>query len=360
MLLEMLVGFDRRRNPAAGLLYSAASDFGRSLGSLGRSLGNLCAEIASSCDTPSTPSPSPTSSYASYATSKPLLALTASGEVVDVSGTSVRPSRAGLNYSKMKPRTIPDYAGSVRSAVAELGKKYKAQQLAVREIKARIESHERINLDDLNREINELQVEIDNCLSSEDELLRQRQSYREEGLLRNVFVHGLAQHSLSSQIGQLREKRNSLTFKQSERKALIAKRNSFDFEAQRDLLKRQGEKLAEIGRDYQRQKGGLDEFDSAMEGCIARLSDKARRLNVEIEKYKSLSRYVTRLNAAANAYERRRVHQECEANFGDGRVGLLCNRMRSKIRSMTASYDQQVRQTADRARAIWASVRLSF
>ena len=357
MLLEMLVGFDRRRNPAAGLLYSAASDFGRSLGSLGRSLGNLCAEIASSCDTPSTPSPSPTSSYASYATSKPLLALTASGEVVDVSGTSVRPSRAGLNYSKMKPRTIPDYAGSVRSAVAELGKKYKAQQLAVREIKARIESHERINLDDLNREINELQVEIDNCLSSEDELLRQRQSYREEGLLRNVFVHGLAQHSLSSQIGQLREKRESLVTKQSELQALIAKRNSFDFAAQEGLLKKQEEKLNGIKQDYQRQKERLDGFDLEIQGCIARLSDTTRRLNGEIGKYNALSRYEAMLNAASSRDAKRRVHQECEANFGDGRVGLLRNRVLSRIRRLSVSYDKQVRQAADRARAIWASAR---
>ena len=222
-----------------------------------------------------------------------------------------------------------------------------------------LKSHERIDLEALGREINVLQDEIDKCQSSEDDLLQQRRGYREEGLLRNVFVHGLAQHSLSSQINQLREKRNSLTAKQSERNALIAKRNSFDFEAQRDLLKRQEEKLTAIGRDYRRQRDRLDGFDSAMEGCVARLSDKVRRLNVEIGKYNSLSRYEALLNAASNAYERRRVHQDCEAKFGDGRVGVLRNRVLSRIRSMSASCDKQARQAADHARSIWASTRPS-
>lgn len=359
MLLEMLVGFDRRRNPAAGLLYSAASDFGRSLGSLGRSLGNLCAEIASTCDAPSTSSQSPTSSYASSAVRKQLMAITADGRFVDVSGATERPAPAALNYTKMQFRTVPDYAGSVRAAVAELVKKYNTQKRIVMETKAQIDSHERIDLEALGREINVLQDEIDKCQSSEDDLLQQRRGYREEGLLRNVFVHGLAQHSLSSQINQLREKRNSLTAKQSERNALIAKRNSFDFEAQRDLLKRQEEKLTAIGRDYRRQRDRLDGFDSAMEGCVARLSDKVRRLNVEIGKYNSLSRYEALLNAASNAYERRRVHQDCEAKFGDGRVGVLRNRVLSRIRSMSASCDKQARQAADHARSIWASTRPS-
>ena len=359
MLLEMLVGFDRRRNPAAGLLYSAASDFGRSLGSLGRSLGNLCTEIASACDTPSTPSPSPTSSCASSAVRKPLMAMTADGRFVGVSGASERPASAPLNYTKMQFRTVPDYAGSVRAAVAELAKKYKAQERVVRDAKDLIDSHERIDLEAQGHEIGALQDEIDKCQSTEADLLRQRQSYREEGLLRNVFVHGLAQHSLSSQINQLREKRNSLAAKQSERNALIAKRNSFDFKAQRDLLKRQQETLMAIGLEYRRQKDKLDGFDSAMECYVASLSDKARRLNVEIEKYNSLSCYEARLNAASNAYERRRVHQDCEAKLGDGRVGALRNRVLSRLRSMSASYDKQVRRATDRARAIWASTRSS-
>ena len=357
IFLKMLVAYDRRRNPAAGLLYSATSDFGRSLGSLGRSLGNLCAGIASACDTPSTPSTSLTSSCASRAVRKPLMAITADGRFVDVSGASERPAPVALNYTKMQFRTVPDYAESVRAAVAELAKKYNAQEKTVRDIKTQIDSHERIDQEALGCEINGLQVEIDECQSTEDDLLRQRQSYREEGLLRNVLIHGLAQHALSSQIGQLREKRNLLAAKQSERKALIAQRNSFEFEMQRDLLKRQEEKLTAIGRDYRRQKARLDGFDLAMEGCVASLSDKARRLNVEIGKYNSLSRYEAQLNAASNAYERRRVHQECEANFGDGRVGVLRNRVLSRIRSMSASYDKQVRQAADRAYAVWASAR---
>lgn len=338
-LLTMLVACDRRRNPAMGLFERAASDFGKALGSLCTSIGDLC-------ESSSTPS------YGSSDVRKPSMAASARGSSVDVSGASKRPAPVALKYTKMQFRTVPDYAGSVRAAVGELEKKYKAQQHVVMEIKSQIDSHERIDLEALGREIRGFQDEIDKCRSSEDDLLRQRRSYREEGLLRSVFVHGLAMHSLSRQIRRLREKQGLLKTNQSERKALIDERNSFDFKAQRELLGKQEEKLSAIGRKYLMLKDRLVGFDSAMGWCVARMSDTARRLNAEIGKYNSLSRYEAQLNAASNSYERYLVHQECEANFGDGRVRDLRSKVLSRIRSLSASYDRQVRQAAGRAREI--------
>lgn len=76
-ILMMLVACDSRKNPAARLVGRAASDFGHALGDLCTSIGNLC-------ESPSTPSLSPTSSYTSFATHKPTLAVTSSGRIVEV------------------------------------------------------------------------------------------------------------------------------------------------------------------------------------------------------------------------------------------------------------------------------------
>ena len=351
-LLMMLVACDRRRNPAIGLVGRAASDFGRALGGLCTSIGNLCESSPSQA-----PSPLPKSSYAPSAVRKPLMAVSASGRIVDVSGASVRPESPVLNYAKMQHRTIPDYAGAVRAAVAELGKKYNAQERAISEAKTQIDSHGRIDLAELDRKIGGIQDEINKCQTSEDDLHRLRRCYREEGLLRYVFVHGLSLHSLSRQVGQLREKRESFATKLSELKALVAKRNSFDFAAAKLAVQSKEENLESVRQDYWREKNRLDDIDRQMKHFMDPLSDTANCLNLEIDKYNALSQYAARLDAIPNAtsdaaYRRHLVHQECEAEFGDGRVGQLRSRVLARIRKLTGRYDNLVRQAKNHARAI--------
>lgn len=351
-LLMMLVACDRRRNPAIGLAGRAASDFGRAFGRLCTSIGNLC----ESSPTPVS-SPSPNTSYATSAVRKPLMAVTAGGRIVDVSGGPGRPASAVLSYSKMQHRTIPDYAGSVRAAVAELGRKYNAQQSAIREAKTQIDSHGRIDLEELDRKIGGIQEEIDKCQTSEDDLHRLRRCYREEGLLRYVFVHGLSLHSLSRQVGQLREKRESFATKLSELKALVAKHNSFDFAAAKLAVQSKEENLESVRQDYWREKNRLDDIDRQMKHFMGPLSDTTNCLNLEIDKYNALSQYAARLDAIPSAasdaaYRRRLVHQECEAEFGDGRVGQMRSRVLVRIRKLIGRYDNLVRQAKNHARAI--------
>lgn len=351
-LLMMLVACDRRRNPAIGLVGRAASDFGRALGGLCTSIGNLCESSPSPA-----PSPMPKSSYAQSAVRKPLMAVSASDRIVDVSGASERPAPAALNYTKMQFRTVPDYAGSVRAVVAELVKKYNAQKRIVMETKAQIDSHERIDLEALGREISALQDEIDKCQSTEDDLLQQRRGYREEGLLRYVFVHGLSVHSLSLKVGQLREKRESFATKLSELKALVAKRNSFDFAAAKLAVESTEANLESVHQDYWREKNRLDDFDRQMKRFMDPLSDTTNCLNLEIDKYNALNEYAARLDAIPSvasdaAYRRHLVHQECEAEFGDGRVGQMRSRVLVRIRKLIGRYDNLVRQAKNHAHAI--------
>ena len=357
ILLKMLIGFDRRRNPAAGLFYSAASDFRRSLGSLGHSLANLCGEIVSAaCDSPSTPSPSSASSYAPHATSKPRSVALASGGSVDVSGGPVRSSTATLNYEMQIPQ-VPDFAKNLRSAVDKQCEKYNAQKNAINSMKAEIDSCERIDLEKLDREIMELQVEIDRCQSSASDFLRRRQEYRAEGMLLNVFVHGIAQRSLAKQIAQLHERAASLTAKQDGLRKMIDRRNAFDFEAAKGAVESMKGKLETILRDYWREKNRLDGIDRQMKHFMGPLSDTTNCLNLEIDKYNALSQYAARLDAIPSAasdaaYRRRLVHQECEAEFGDGRVGQLRSRVLTRIRKLAGRYDNLVRQAKNHARAI--------
>ena len=127
---------------------------------------------------------------------------------------------------------------------------------------------------------------------------------------------------------------------------------SFDFAQARAVLRTQEEELNAIGQDYKRQKGILDGFNRQMKSYVDQVSDTTRRLNIEIDRYNTLSMYEAKLNASANAYERRLVHQECGASFGDGSVGRLRNRVLSKIRELSARYDNQMRQAENHARAI--------
>ena len=321
LLAMVLTACDTRKNPAAKQVANQFSNACDAFGDLARSL----------CE-----SSSPPTSVSYQPTNR----------------ASVPHLPASLKYSKMRHRQVPDFSEGIRTVVAELHRKYKAQQRDVEENKRQITLHEGINLEKLNCEIQELQDEIEKFQSSEDALRQQRKDYRAEGLLRNVCVHGVAQYSLSRQIGKLREKMAASVAKQEAARALVDQRKSFDFAQAREALRVQDEELNAIGQDYKKQKDFLDDFNRQMKSFVDQVSDTARRLNMEIDRYNTLSLYEAKLNASANAYERRLVHQECEASFGDGSVGRLRSRVLSKIRELSARYDKQTRQAENHARTI--------
>ena len=321
LLAMVLTACDTRKNPAAKLVANQFSKTCDAFGDLARSL----------CE-----SSSPPSSVSYQPTNR----------------APVPHVPAALKYSKMRHRQVTDFSEGIRTVVARLQRKYEAQRRVVEENKKQIALHEGIDLEKLNCEIQGLQDEIEKFQSSEDALRQQRKDYRAEGLLRNVCVHGVAQYSLSRQIRKLREKKSACVVKQEAAQALVERRMSFDFAQARDVLRKQDEELNAIEQDYKRQKDILDDFIRQMKSYVDQLSDTTRRLNSEVDRYNTLSMYEAKLNASANAYERRLVHQECEASFGDGSVGRLRNRVLSKIRELSARYDKQTRQAENHARAI--------
>ena len=315
LLAKVLVATDPRRNPAAGLFWRAASD-------LGRSLGNMCSGLSSLFQS------SPEVPYQSY---------------------SNVPAPSQLKYSTMPHRSVPDYAHCISADLAKLREKHSAQQKLVNEIRMQIDSHERIDLCQLDREIRDFQDEIDGCQSLESAILKQRDAYCAEGMLRNVFIHGFSQLSLSRQIRKLRKRRSTLVAKQDDLKALVSKRKTFDFSAKRHLLKTQEEELNALWKRCLSQEAKLDSFNWQMGAIVGRIADTTRRLNCQIDKYNTLSRYEAELNAASNAYERRMVHKKCEADFGSGSVGRLLSGVMSQIRELSALYNKQVRQAERQA-----------
>ncbi len=325
LFAKVLVAADSRRNPAAGMFYRAASDLGGLIGKIGSSL----------CSSGESPSPQIYPSCQSH---------------------SAVPAQRPLYYSTMRHRDVPDFTRCISAAVARLREQYGAQQKAVSATRMEIDSHERIDLRQLGREIKELQGEIDRCRTSESALVRQRGAYRAEGVLRNVFVHGFSQLSLLCQVRELRKGESSLAARQAALKELVDKRNSFDFSAKKRLLETQEGELNAIWQRWLSQWERLDYFNRQMKSFIDPIVDTARRLNCLIDRYNALSRYEAELNAARNAYERRLVHKKCEAAFGDGSVGRLLGRVVPQIRGVSSLYDMQVRQAEGHAHAIGLQV----
>jgi len=321
LFAKVLVATDPRMNPAAGLFWSATSD-------LGRSLGNVCSGLASLFESSPEPVDVP---YQNYATV---------------------PTRPPLEYAKMPHRKVPDYTHCIRANIASLREKFNAQQKVVDETRQQIDSHERIDLQQLDREIQEIQNEIIKCQLSEDDLSKQSDAYCSEGMLRNVFVHGLSQVSLAYRIRELREGKAALIAKQDELKALVGKRNAFDFSAKKRLLETQEDELNSIRKRCLCQEAKIDSLSQQMQGFIDRLADTTSRLNIEIDKVNTLSRYEAELNAAVNAYERRLVHKKCEEEFGNSSVGRLHGRVMLRIRELSSLYDKQIRQAEYYAHAI--------
>ena len=321
LLAKVLVATDPRINPAADLFGRAASD-------LGRSLGNVCSGIASLFES----SPEQISlPYQSYSTA---------------------PARPPLECSTMPHRDVPDFLHFIRADISRLRERHSAQQKAFDATRQLIESHERIDLRQLEREIGELQDEIDECLSSEADLVRESNAYCEEGMLRNVFVHGLTQISLSHRIREVRKRKAALIAKQDALRELVEKRSAFDFAAKKHLLETQEEELDAIWQRCLGQESRLERLDRQMQDFVDRIADTTSRLNRQIDKCNALNRYEAELNVAANAYERRLVHKKCEAEFGDGSVGRLRSRVMSRIKALSSLYDKQVRQGESHARAI--------
>ena len=304
LFAKVLVATSPRMNPAAGMFWRATSD-------LGRSLGSVCSGIASLFESSPEPIDVPYQSYATVSPPPP------------------------LEYAKMPHREVPDFTRCVRANIASLCAKHSAQQEVVDETRRQIDSHERIDLQQLDREIKELQNEIDKCQSSEDDLSRQSDAYCSEGMLRNVFVYGLAQISLSHRIRELREKKATLIAKQDELKALVDKRNAFDFSAKKLLLEAQEDELNSIRKHCLSQEEKLGSLSRQMQGFIDRLADTTSRLNSQIDRCNTLSRYEAELNAAGNAYRRRLVHKKCEEEFGDGSVRRLRGRVMLRIRELS-------------------------
>ena len=318
---KMIVAADSRRNPAAGLFYRAASDFGRLL-------GDACSGLFSLCESSSSPISYP----------EPI--------------RYAKPSPSPLHYATMSHRSVPDYTRCIRDDVARLCGEYRAQEKVINETRERIESHERIDLRQLDSEIKQLQNEIDRCQSSEKSIIELRGQYRAEGMVRNVFVHGLRQCFLSRKVRKLREEKTTLMARQDALKSLADMRNAFDFSAERHLLNMQEEELSTILQRWRGQVAKFDSFSLQMRSFVDRIVDTTRRLNCQIDKYNTLSRYEAELNAASGAYGRRLVHKKCEAEFGSGSVGRLQNRVVAHIRSLSSLYDKQVCQAERHARAI--------
>jgi len=263
-----------------------------------------------------------------------------------------------LKYATMRHRTMPDFASSIRSGVVSLHEACVRQQRVIDDVKSQIAAQEGVDLKKLGREIQSLQVAIDNCNCSESAFSEQRRSYRAEGMTRCLAVHGIALLILSRKIKKVRREKSGLADRRYRLQEIVDRRNSFDFAERNDLLKRHEAEMDSLRKRYLEERGRLESFNRKMSGVVSRLSEAVERLNSEVDKYNVLSRYNAELSAARDKYARFKVHRECEARFGSGAVGSLRSGVLSQIKRLNACCDDLSRKAEAQAQTVMLLERL--
>jgi len=93
--------------------------------------------------------------------------------------------------------------------------------------------------------------------------------------------------------------------------------------SENEIIRDLGRVTAEISSILDKAGSHIDEYD--------RLQQEARKLAAQISKAEQLD---LELSHASNGYERAKIHEQCEAQFGDGSPKRILRDARGKLRSV--------------------------
>lgn len=106
--------------------------------------------------------------------------------------------------------------------------------------------------------------------------------------------------------------------------------------SENEIIRDLGRVTAEISAILDKAGSHIDEYD--------RLQQEARKLSAQISKAEQLD---LELSHASNGYERAKIHEQCEAQFGDGSPKRILRDARGKLRSVNNNIPKLERRIKD-------------